>query len=119
MEDDFNSPQAVAAIFDFVKEVNKVLAESENHSSEFYKSVKDFLGRTASGVLGILSFDEQTESGDAALENSLIELLINLRNDAKLAKNYALSDKIRDELKELGIILQDSKEKTSYKKGKG
>ncbi|QQS38195.1 MAG: cysteine--tRNA ligase [Ignavibacteriales bacterium] len=118
MEDDFNSPQAVAAIFDFVKEVNKVLAETENHSSGFYNSVKDFLARTASGVLGILSFDKQTESGDAALENSLIELLINLRNDAKLSKNYALSDKIRDELKNLGVILQDSKEKTSYKKGK-
>lgn len=118
MEDDFNSPQAVAAIFDFVKEVNKVLAESENHSSEFYKSVKSFLERTTSGVLGILSFDKQTESADAALENSLIELLINLRNDAKLAKNYALSDKIRDELKNLGVILQDSKEKTTYKKSK-
>ncbi len=118
MEDDFNSPQAVAVIFDFVKEVNKVLAESEHHSSEFYKSVKSFLERTASGVLGILNFDEQAVTGDAALENSLIELLINLRNDAKLSKNYALSDKIRDELKVLGIILQDSKEKTSYKKGK-
>ena len=48
----------------------------------------------------------------------LIELLITLRTEAKQNKNYQLSDTIRDRLKELGVVLQDSKEGTSYKIGR-
>ena len=115
MDDDFNSPQAVAVIFDFVRDVNKTIAENENINPEFYKSVKEFLAKTAEGVLGIVDLSKQSQTSDHALENELIELLIKLRIDAKKEKNYALSDKIRDELNKLGIVLQDSKDKTTYK----
>ncbi len=57
-------------------------------------------------------------AGDDKLVNDLIELLITLRTEAKQNKNYQLSDTIRDRLKELGVVLQDSKEGTSYKIGK-
>ncbi len=115
MDDDFNSPQAVAVIFDFVRDVNKTIAEIENINSKFYLSVKEFLAKTADGVLGIVDLSKQNQVSDRSLENELIELLIQLRTDSKKEKNYALSDKIRDELNKLGIVLQDSKDKTTYK----
>ncbi len=116
MDDDFNSPQAVAVMFDFVRDVNKTIAENENINSEFYLKVKEFLAKTAEGVLGIVDLSKQSSLSNHSLENELIELLIQLRADAKKEKNYALSDKIRNELNELGIVIQDSKDKTTYKK---
>ena len=118
MDDDFNTPQATAVIFDFVREVNKAISENENIDVKFYENVKEFLKKTAENVLGIIDFRMNTNQGNGELENDLIELLIKLRTEAKQNKNYSLSDKIRDELKSLGIILQDGKEKTTYKKSK-
>lgn len=117
MDDDFNTSQAVAVIFDFVKDVNRVVAPLDNVDVSFYYDVKTFLTKTAENVLGIVDFNKTT-TGDDKLVNDLIELLIRLRTDAKQNKNYQLSDLIRDRLKELGVILQDSKEGTTYKIGK-
>jgi cysteinyl-tRNA synthetase len=115
MDDDFNTPQSIAAIFDLVKDVNRTIAENEYVIAEFYLSVKAFLKKTASVVFGILDFDKLSKSSDGKLEGELIELLIQLRTDAKKEKNYALADKIRNELNKLGVILEDSKDKTIYK----
>ncbi|HQI41025.1 MAG: cysteine--tRNA ligase [Ignavibacteriales bacterium UTCHB2] len=117
MDDDFNTSQAVAVIFDFVKDVNRVVAPLDNVDVSFYNDVKTFLTKTAENVLGIVDFNKTT-TGDDKLTNDLIELLIRLRTEAKQNKNYQLSDSIRDRLKELGVILQDSKEGTTYKIGK-
>ncbi|MDP4115026.1 MAG: cysteine--tRNA ligase [Bacteroidota bacterium] len=113
MDDNFNTPQAAAVIFDFVKEVNRVISQNENISGKFYGQVKLFLDKTAEGVLGIINTKASTTTRN--LENELIELLLNVRLEAKQQKNYALSDKIRDDLKALGVILQDGKEKTTFK----
>lgn len=115
MDDDLNTPQAVAVLFDFVRDVNKTIAENVNLSSEFYTGVREFLSKTAQGVLGILDLEKSQVQG-SSIEKELIELLIRLRNDARKDKNFAFSDKIRDGLKELGIELKDTKEKTTYKK---
>jgi cysteinyl-tRNA synthetase len=117
MDDDFNTPQGVAVIFDFVKEVNKVITLNPGTDPVFYKSVKDFLIRTAQDVLGIIDFSDSVSS-DGKLETELIELLIKLRREAKQEQNYKLADKIRIGLNELGIELKDSKEKTTFKKAK-
>jgi cysteinyl-tRNA synthetase len=115
MDDDFNSPQAAAVIFDFIKDANKTISEHDDIDKEFYLKVKEFLRRTAENVLGIIDFSSTDRKGDGALENNLIELLIRLRNEAKKEKNYRLSDQIRDELNKLGIQLQDSKDRTIFK----
>ena len=57
MDDDFNTSQAVAVIFDFIKEVNRVISENDNISKAFYLNVKDFLNKTAGDILGILDFN--------------------------------------------------------------
>lgn len=117
MDEDLNTSQAVAVIFDFVKEVNRIIASSESVDVNFYNDVKTFLTKTAENVLGIVDFNK-TNAGDDKLVNDLIELLITLRTEAKQNKNYQLSDIIRDRLKELGVVLQDGKEGTSFKIGK-
>ena len=114
MDDDFNSPRAIAVIFDFVKDVNKTISESADIGIRFYQNIKEFLERTAQDIFGIISFNEKASSSN--LEHELIELLIKIRLDAKKGKNFKLSDNIRDELKSLGIILQDTKDSTTYKK---
>jgi cysteinyl-tRNA synthetase len=117
MDDDFNTPQGVAVIFDFVKEVNKVITLNPNAGPAFYKSVKEFLIKTAQDVLGIIDFSDSV-STDGKLENELVELLIKLRLEAKQEQNYKIADKIRIGLNELGIELKDSKEKTTFRKVK-
>jgi cysteinyl-tRNA synthetase len=117
MDDDFNTPQAVAVIYDFVKETNKVITENPNADKDFYNSIKNFLISSAQNVLGIIDFSE-IATIDGKLEEDLIHLLIKLRQDAKQDKNYPLADKIRIGLNDLGIELKDSKEKTSFKKVK-
>jgi cysteinyl-tRNA synthetase len=116
MDDDFNSPKAIAVIFDFVKDVNSLITKHETISHEFYKEAKTFLVRTAEQVFGILHFEELHSNEGPSLENDLIELLIKLRTSAKSDKNYQLSDQIRNELKEIGITLQDSKTGTTFTK---
>jgi len=114
MDDDFNTPQAVAVIFDFVKEVNKILDQTSLSKSTLIE-LKNFLKKTADDVLGIISFEE-LESSNKSIEDDLIKLIIDLRDQLKKEKNYQLADKIRNSLNELGIILQDGKSGTSYKK---
>ncbi|MDP3148817.1 MAG: cysteine--tRNA ligase [Ignavibacteria bacterium] len=114
MDDDFNSAKALAVIFDFIKEVNRLFVEYPQIDKSFLEKVEKFLQRTAVDVFGIASFERKEET--ASLENELIEILIQLRITAKAEKNFALADKIRDDLKSLGIQLLDSKEKTVYKK---
>ncbi len=115
MDDDLNTSQAVAVIFDFAKEVNRTIAETENVNVEFFKNVKLFLDRTAVGVLGIINFDVEDKSLSEDLDINYIDQKIEERITAKKEKNFALADKIRDELKALGVELKDSKEGTTYK----
>ncbi len=115
MDDDFNSAQGVAVIFDFAKEVNRIIASDQKIKKDFFVDVKNFLTKTAVDVLGIMNFD-LTVKGGGELEDALIEFLIELRNNAKKEKNFSLADKIRDRMKEIGVVLQDSKEGTAFKR---
>ena len=115
MDDDINSAQAVAVIFDFVREVNKTIAEEDDIDVEFYKSVKDFMNRTAVDVLGIINFESPSKTPGEGLSKELIQLLIDIRVEAKKSKNFSLADEIRERLKKLGIELRDSKDGTKYK----
>jgi cysteinyl-tRNA synthetase len=114
MDDDFNTSQAVAALFDFVKEVNKTIAIEENLNVNFYIQVKNFLINTADNVLGILSFEENNFHKAASIENELIKVLINIRLKARNEKNFQLADDIRKRLDNLGITLKDTKDGTDF-----
>ena len=114
MDDDFNTSQAIAVIFDFAKEVNKTIAVEESLNVNFYIGVKDFLIKTADEVLGIMTFEEKNIKNDSSLENELIKILIEIRLKAKNEKNFQLADDIRRKLDNLSIILKDTKEGTDF-----
>ena len=113
MDDNFNSPQALASIFDFIRDFNKFLNKNDNISVKVVDNAKSFLINTLTNVLGINIFTK-SESRDSK-ENELVQLLIYLRTKAKSDKNYSLADEIRDKLKGIGVILEDSKDGTKYK----
>jgi len=114
LDDDFNTPQAVAVIFDFVKEVNRTIADKENLNLNFYITVKNYLINTAENVLGIMSFEEKEVKQDSYLENELVKILIDIRLNAKIVKNFQLADDIRKKLNGLGITLKDTKDGTEF-----
>ncbi len=113
MDDNFNTSQALASVFDFIRDFNKYLAKNEKVPAEVLQSAKDYLQKTVTNVLGIEIFRQNTLRN--TLESELIEMLIDLRKKSKLEKNYKLADEIRDKLKDMGIILEDAKEGTTYK----
>lgn len=109
MDDDFNTPEAIAALFDLVREVNKTTGDEQAALAGQLK----YLG----GVLGCLQADPQTflqaGAGDDA---AWIEEMIAKRIAAKKAKDFATADAVRDELVAKGIVLKDGPEGTSWSK---
>lgn len=114
MDDDFNAPAAVGVLFELVRETNELLTDAASASHDFLLSLDTFFTVAAEEVLGIRLTAETTSS--AGLESPLIELLIASRAEARRAKQFALSDKIRDDLKAMGVLLEDTKEGTAWKK---
>ena len=113
LDDNLNSPKALAAVYDFVRDLNKFLNKNEKISGNVIDSAKQFLLSTMEDVFGLKLVENKSEF--QSKENDLINLLIDLRNNAKLEKNYILADEIMSKLCQLGIILEDSKEGTKYK----
>ncbi|AVQ40519.1 cysteine--tRNA ligase [Clostridium botulinum] len=106
MDDDFNTADAISVIFDLIRDVNtNVTIES---SKELVKYTLDLI-RELGNPLGILQ-----ESTKASLEEE-IEKLIEERQKARKEKNWALADKIRDNLKERGIVLEDTPQGVRWK----
>ena len=117
MDEDMNTPQALAAIFDQLKETKKFSVNISNlEKVEALQYSYGSLKKKIEDVLGIAIIMEE-ESGNLKnndkLTGNLIELLIKLRADARKEKNFKLSDEIRDNLKELGIEIQDNKDGTT------
>ena len=117
MDEDMNTPQALAAIFDQLKETKKFSVNVSNkEETETLQYSYNSLKKKIEDVLGIAIIMEE-ESGNLKnndkLTGNLIELLIKLRADARKEKNFKLSDEIRDSLKELGIEIQDNKDGTT------
>lgn len=109
MDDDFGTSEAVAVLFELAGEVNK------SGDLALARLLKD-LG----GVLGLLQRDPeaflQGEAGSDGLTAEQVEALIQARKDARVAKNWAESDRIRDELTAAGIVLEDSAAGTTWRR---
>lgn len=114
MDDDFNTPQAVAVLFDLMRDVNKDLSMNDTVDSKYLEQVKSLLDKTGIEVLGIIKQPGDNE-GSKGLEEELIKLLIDLRLKAKNEKNYAFADEIRNGLEKLGVTLRDSKDGTTFR----
>ena len=117
MNEDMNTPQALATIFDQIRETNKFISTNESEFSTIYYEIKksyDSLKKKIENVFGIAIEAENAvkkEDGEnMELTKKLIELLIKLRSEARSEKNFKLSDEIRDELKALGVEIKDNKD---------
>jgi len=114
MDDDFNTAQGVSIIFDFIKEINKTIAENNSVHVDFYKKINNFIEKIAGSVLGILKDKPLKSQPDSLLEDKLIEILLGIRLKAKNEKNFSLADEIRDKLAGLRITIKDTKDGTDY-----
>ena len=113
MQDDFNSPSAISVLFEMVKQINILKKKDQLTHADALASELISL----SNILGILSENpEEYFTSGINLSNEDIEQAIERRNKARQEKDFELSDKIRDDLLENGIILDDKGTKTIWKK---
>lgn len=115
MNDDFNTPILIAQLFEGIKYVNLVNDGKEQLTSNDIELLHTTLHTFFSDILGLTFGETQHASENHSKKlDGTIELLIEMRNNARANKNWALSDEIRDKLAAVGIILKDGKEGTTY-----
>ncbi|MGG2140464.1 cysteine--tRNA ligase [Symbiopectobacterium sp. RP] len=115
MDDDFNTPEAYSVLFDMAREVNRLKAEDALAADALAAAV-----RRLAGILGLLEQDPESflQSGSQADGDEVqeIEALIQQRNDARQAKDWALADVARARLTEIGIVLEDGPQGTTWRR---
>ncbi len=111
MNDDFNTPILIAHLFEGVKYINQLKEGKATMSVNDLAEFKELFNAFTFDILGLENVSVQDNSDKLS---GVVEMLIGMRNDARENKDWALSDKIRDELLEIGIQLKDGKEGTTY-----
>ncbi|MFU2318564.1 cysteine--tRNA ligase [Rahnella sp. PCH160] len=116
MDDDFNTPEAYSVLFDMARDINRLKAEDLSAANGLAAEL-----RQLAGVLGLLEQDpEQFLKSGAQADNddevAEIEALIKQRNDARASKDWGMADKARDRLNEMGIVLEDGANGTTWRR---
>jgi len=111
MNDDFNSPILIAQLFEAVKYVNLLI---ENKETLVAEDLEEFKLTINAFVFDVLGLQDEEQEGSSDKISGVVEMLINMRKEARDNKDWALSDKIRDELAALGIQLKDGKDGTTF-----
>ncbi|MBN2486537.1 MAG: cysteine--tRNA ligase [Bacteroidales bacterium] len=112
LNDDLNTPVAIAQLFEAARIINSVNDGRETLSESDLEKLKNFYKPVFFDILGLLP-EQETGSN---LESALMDMIIDMRLDARKNKDFALSDLIRDKLKEAGVTLKDTKEGTLWEK---
>ena len=107
LEDDLNTPQALAALFDLAREINR--ARGADQPAGAARGALVELG----GVLGLQFAERKAAESDAA---PFIELLIEVRQSLRAARQFELADSVRDRLGELGVALEDTRDGTRWRR---
>jgi len=117
MDDDFNTATALAAIFDLVRDTNRLLSEAQQSVGTLF--ILDTAFRQMAGdVLGLVfEVDSTVATGglDSSVISEMIGVLIAIRIGARKDKNFALADDVRKRLDDIGILLKDTKEGTKWR----
>ena len=114
LNDDLNTPIAIAQLFEGVRLINLLLEGKETLDPTDLERFSTFMKNICYEVLGLQPL-EQSLTHDSA-EEGLLQILVDLRLDARKNKDFATSDLIRDKLSELGIALKDTKEGTTWER---
>ncbi len=119
LDDDFNTPQALAALFDFNKEVNSLLNSGQPVSGGTLKAIDEQYRTLGGAILGLTDLAADSGQGatsiDTDLQADLIQLLIGLRAEMRARKDWATADAIRDRLAASGVLLEDRPEGTTWR----
>ena len=110
--DDLNTPVAIAHLYELVRLVNQIKDKTSKINAEDLGLLRDSFKDIVGDILGLE--DEQAESENAGMFDKVIEMVLEVRRQAKKNKDYATSDKIRDRLSEAGITIKDTKEGTEW-----
>lgn len=117
MNDDFNTPRAIATLFDLSREANTFLNSDQRASQATLAALDGLYQELGTGVLG-LQFTGVTPGamqGDDELTDGLVRMLVDLRQEARQARDWAQADAIRDRLADMGILLEDGPEGTRWR----
>lgn len=114
LDDDLNSPVALSHLFDGVRIINSLIDGTEKTDEAGLKSLKELFNTFVFEILGLK--DESSGKGEEKLAGDLMKIIIDLRQDAKNSKNWAASDKIRNDLKNVGVNLKDTKDGADWEK---
>lgn len=111
MDDDFNTPILIAHLFDGVRIINSVKDGKESLTSIDLSKLKTIFSTFVTDILGFIS---PKESSGNDLTNEVMELVLQLRRNAKKNKNFETADLIREELDKLGVQIKDGREGSSW-----
>jgi cysteinyl-tRNA synthetase len=114
MNDDFNTPQAIAVLFDASRDINAKL--SQGPSADSLRAAKAFYDELALGVLG-LDLNGEAARGDLKRLDGLLEMVLEQRQEARLRRDFRTADSIREQLHSLGIVLEDTPAGSRWKLG--
>ncbi|GAB4468157.1 MAG: cysteine--tRNA ligase [Anaerolineae bacterium] len=115
MDDDFNTPRALAVLDEFTTQVNTLLNSGRPVGAEVLAAIESIYRELGGQVLGIIPDRAAASGADVERQDGLIQLLIDLRAEARRARDWARADQIRDRLAELGVILEDRPDGTVYR----
>ena len=118
MDDDFNTPRAIATLFDLSREVNTVLNSEQPVSRVTLEAINSLYQKLGGEVLGLRFMVGATSGVSQAgsqLVDGLVRMLIDMRQEARQARNWAQADAIRDRLSALGVALEDGAEGTRWR----
>lgn len=113
MNDDFNSPVLIANLFEGVRIINSVNDKNESLTALDIEALKTLMHSFIFEVLGLC--DESKSTSDSNVVEGLMDLIIDIRKSAREHKDWQMSDKIRDELKSIGVELKDTKEGVEWR----
>ena len=109
MADDLNSPMVISALFDWVRHFNSLAEGQQTITAEDLATLRATVNRWAFDILGLRD-EKQAQTAGGDMLTPLVNMLLDMRMEAKSAKNWALSDHIRDELTKIGIRVKDRKD---------
>lgn len=109
--DDFNTAKVIGVLFELVREINSYKHQQGSHKRVLTQAW-EILSNWAGNILGVLQLEKSQQDG---LVEPLIELLLGLREELRKQKNYELSDRIRDQLTDLGVVIEDTPQGPRWK----
>jgi len=115
MDDDFNAPKALAVLQELTRDVNTLLNSDTALGLSTLDAINETYNELGGTVLGIIPETDAATGSNGQREHGLIELLVDMRAEARAQKDYATSDRIRDQLAELGVVLEDGPKGTIWR----